>query len=248
MGKNVAAIGATVVVRSCGEAADQKQSNRGPERGLRELIRWIESLLRGRASFHGPAAVPPPNRRRILVVCFGNMCRSPVAARLLQERLDETKWEVVSAGTNASNGKPASRMMRIAAAESGIDLSAHRTRRVTANDIRDSELVITMAEAQTNRLLKLEPGSKRRIRLLGAFNPQANTWGLPADPRKSVASEEEIPDPHGWDLEFHRECCERLDTSVEQLACWIVRREASRPMPPQRPPLSAPSLQAARLR
>ncbi len=231
---------------------------------MRELIRWYrESPPRLRVVFHtAPGEIVaagkavrrasetllPPNRRRILVVCFGNVCRSPVAARLLQARLDETKWEVVSGGTNASDGEPASRVMRTAAAEYGIDLSAHRAKRVTADDIRDAELVITMSQSQTDRLLNLEPGSNRRIRLLGAFNPQANTWGLPADPRRSVASEEEIPDPHGEDLAFHRECCERLDTSVGQLARWIVRREASRRMPPQRPPLSAPALQAARLR
>ena len=231
---------------------------------MRELIRWYrESPPRLRVVFRTAAGevvaagnsvrrtsetFPPSNRRRILVVCFGNICRSPVAAQLLQERLDETKWEVVSAGTNASNGKSASRVMCVAAAEHGIDLSAHRARRVTVDDIRDAELVLTMSQPQTDRLLKLEPGSKRRIRLLGAFNPQANTWGLPADPRRSAASEEEIPDPHGEDLAFHRECCERLDTSVGLLARWIVRREASRRMPPQRPPLSALSLQAARLR
>ena len=230
---------------------------------FRSLIRWYrESPPRLRVVFgaagadvaaagtvvrHAPETFPPPNRRRILVVCFANVCRSPVAARLLQERLDENKWEVVSAGTNASNGKSASRMMTVAAAECGIDLSTHRSRRVTADDLRDAELVIAMSQCQTDQLLKLEPGSKRRIRLLGAFNPQANSWGLPADPRKSAASEQEIPDPHGEDLGLHRQCCERLATSVDLLARWIVRREASRPMPPQRTPLSAPSLQVARL-
>ena len=229
---------------------------------MRELIRWYRespprlrvvfraaaAAAAGKAVRRAPETFPPPNRRRILVVCFGNTCRSPVAARLLQERLDETKWEVVSAGTDAASGKSASRIMRVAAAECGIDLSGHRSRRVTADDIRDAELVIAMSRCQTDRLLELEPGSKRRIRLLGAFHPQANTWGIPADLRRSTASEEEIPDPNGEDLAFHRQCCKRLDTSVDQLARWIVRREASRPMQPQRPPLSAPSLQAARLR
>ena len=231
---------------------------------MRELIRWYrESPPRLRLVFgaaaagvvaaekavrRAPETFPPSDRRRVLVVCFGNICRSPVAARLLQERLDETRWEVVSAGTNASDGKPASGMMRVAAAEYGIDLSAHRARRVSADDIRNAELVIAMSQHQTERLLKLEPGSGRRIRLLGAFNPQANTWGLPADPYASPASAMEIPDPRGEDLAFYRRCCKRLDVSVDQLARWIVRRDASRRMLPQRRPLSAPSIQAARFR
>ena len=229
-----------------------------------ELIRWYrESPPRlrvvfrtaaSRASIAGTSvrrasvAPPPPHRRRILVVCYGNVCRSPVAAQLLQDRLDEARWEVVSAGTNASDGKAASRLMRVAAGERGMDLSSHRARRVTADDIVDAELVIAMSRRQADSLLKLEPRAGRRIRLLGAFNPEPNTWGLPADPRRAAASDEEIPDPHGEDLAFHRECCDRLASSVDQLARFIARRGASRPMPPQRPPLSAPSLQAARLR
>lgn len=227
------------------------------------LIRWYrESPPRLRVVFRidsGGSVTPapssraarpskPPNLRRILVVCFGNVGRSPVAASLLQERLDPSRWEVVSAGTNALDGRPASRAMSTAAGERGIDLSAHRAQRVAAEDLASADLVIAMSQRQIDRLLELEPRARRRIRLLGAFNPQPNVWNLPADPRRSAATADEIPDPNGEDVAFHRECCDRLETSVDLLARWIIRRDASRPLPPHRPPLGAPALQSARLR
>ena len=138
--------------------------------------------------------------------------------------------------------------MLAAAAEYRVDLSAHRSMKVTPSLLRTSDLIITMSQRQAEKLLELEPGIKRRIRLLGGFNPRPNAWGLPADPRKPAATDEEIADPSGEDFEFHRECCERLDAAVAQLSRWVLRREASRPLPAPRPPLSAPVLRVARLR
>ena len=46
-------------------------------------------------------------------------------------------------------------------------------------------------------------------------------------PEKPAARDDEIPDPMGEDLEFHRECCRRLSDSTDRLARWIRRRDAS---------------------
>jgi protein-tyrosine phosphatase len=180
------------------------------------------------------------------VVCYGNVCRSPFAARALQRHLDSSEWQVLSAGTNAAEGKPASELMCAAAAEHGVDLSAHRASKVTHHLLRTSDLVITMSQRQAEKLLELEPTVQRRIRLLGGFSPQHNVWGLPADPRRPAAAADEIPDPSGEDFVFHQECCRHLNAAVGQLSRWVLRREASRPLPKPRPPLSAPSLRAAR--
>ena len=52
-----------------------------------------------------PSADPLP-RRTILVVCFGNLCRSPMAEALLRVRLPDNDWHVISAGTHAMSGSP----------------------------------------------------------------------------------------------------------------------------------------------
>lgn len=208
---------------------------------MRQLIRWYrESPPRLRVVFHaGPngaeehrKAVAPLHRgpRRILVVCCGNVCRSPFAAGALQRHLDRSEWQVLSAGTHAAEGKPVTELMRAAAAEYGIDLSAQRSRKVTRSLLRTSELVITMSQRQAEKLLELEPAVQRRIRLLEGFSPQHDVWGLPADPRRVAAAAGEIDDPAGEGFEFHQECCRRLDTAVGQLSRWLSRREGSAPV------------------
>jgi protein-tyrosine phosphatase len=177
------------------------------------------------AELPAPLADAPPARRALLV-CFGNTCRSPVAAAMLQARLGD-RWEVLSAGTNAVAGQPVVEMTRVAAAERGIDLSGHRSRPLTAEDVRDAAIVVAMSERQARKILELQARPGLRVRLLGAFHPEPNTWGLPADPQQSAAGDDEVPDPIGEDLEFHRESCRRIGEAVERLADWIEKREAA---------------------
>jgi protein-tyrosine phosphatase len=177
------------------------------------------------AELPAPLADAPPARRALLV-CFGNTCRSPVAAAMLQARLGD-RWEVISAGTNAAAGQPVVEMTRVAAAERGIDLSGHRSRPLTVEDVRDAAIVVAMSERQARKILELQARPGLRVRLLGAFHPEPNTWGLPADPRQSAAGDDEVPDPIGEDLEFHRESCRRISEAVERLADWIEKREAA---------------------
>ncbi|MGD8331951.1 MAG: hypothetical protein PVJ49_21130 [Acidobacteriota bacterium] len=226
---------------------------------MRELIRWYRNSpprlrvvfrVEGGSAPSSSASEPPPRRgrKRLLVVCFGNLCRSPFAAGLLEQLLDRGQWQVLSAGTDAVDGRPVTTAMRVAAAELGVDLSRHRSHKVTREMLRTSDLVITMSQRQAAKLLEIEPTITRRIRLLGGFDPQPDTWSLPTDPRRPAAADSDIPDPAGEDFEFHRQCCRRLDRAVTQLSRWVLRREASRPLPAPRPPLSAPTLRAARLR
>jgi protein-tyrosine phosphatase len=226
---------------------------------MRQLIRWYEETrLRLRCALRrasrGASAVgssePPParGRKRILMVCHANLCRGPFTAGLLRTRLEGAGWQVLSAGVDAVDDKPVAAPMRAAAAEFGVDLRGHCSRRVTRNMLRTSDLVIAMSHRQLESLLQLEPSIRRRVRLLGGFDPQPAARGVPVTPPPWAAADTEIPDPSGEDLEFHRECCRRLDGAVGHLSRWVLRREASRTLPAPRPPLSAPALRAARLR
>src|ERR1043166_796174 len=71
---------------------------------------------------------------RVLFICTGNTCRSPLAAVALRAELgdDAAHVEVASAGIGASPGQPASEGSRRVAAEDGFDLSGHRSRAVPA--------------------------------------------------------------------------------------------------------------------
>ena len=218
---------------------------------MRQLIRWCrESPRRLRQVFRPgetdapspmPPAAPENGRRRILVVCSSNACRSPFAAQALQRSLGDEEWQVVSAGTRAREDEPVSDHVCAAAAEHGVDLSSHRSRKVTPELIRSSELVIAVSRHQVGELLELETGARRRIRLLRGFHPLPDSWGL-SGARQMTVDGEEVSDPLAEDLEGHLDGYRQLTNAVAELSRFIMRREASRRARERRPPLSPPPL------
>ncbi|KVH48402.1 low molecular weight protein-tyrosine-phosphatase [Burkholderia diffusa] len=102
--------------------------------------------------------------RNILVVCTGNICRSPIGEALLRSRLSGI--EVVSAGTSALVGEPADDLAIAVSAESGIDLSTHRAQQLTAALIRDAGVVLTMEARQKRAIVERYPFSLGRVFLL----------------------------------------------------------------------------------
>jgi protein-tyrosine-phosphatase len=95
-------------------------------------------------------ASDPVKRRRILLVCYGNICRSPVAEALLRRALDERGlgrlYGVRSAGVGAQPGTPAARGMAEVARTAGIDLGAHRARRLTPEMAREVDVLVAFDE------------------------------------------------------------------------------------------------------
>jgi protein-tyrosine phosphatase len=85
-------------------------------------------------------------RTPLLVVCHANLCRSPMVAALLAQRLPD--WPVVSAGIAARDGEPADPRACDAMQALGLDLSAHRARRLDAALCRQAALVLVMEHAQ----------------------------------------------------------------------------------------------------
>jgi len=83
---------------------------------------------------------------QILVVCIGNICRSPMAEGLLKRDLPKIK--VSSAGLDALVGYGADPIAVEIMAEQGIDIQSHRARMLTDNLVRQSELILVMDNAQ----------------------------------------------------------------------------------------------------
>jgi len=90
----------------------------------------------------------------ILVICTGNICRSPVAAAMLQRRL--TDAHVTSAGLS-TEGEPAHVHSIESAADLGLDLSGHRSRRLTADAVNEADLVLGMERAHVREAVLLAP-------------------------------------------------------------------------------------------
>jgi protein-tyrosine-phosphatase len=92
----------------------------------------------------------PGGRRRILVVCYGNICRSPIAVALLDRALRsaglDRRYTVRSAGVGALPGTPAASGAQEAALAAGLDLEAHRARRLTNEMAHEADIVIALDE------------------------------------------------------------------------------------------------------
>src|SRR2546427_9733566 len=89
-----------------------------------------------------------PNTKRILLVCTGNICRSPLAAALLERALVERGIEgiaVASAGTGAWDGAPVSEGAYLVGLERGLDLSRHRARLLTRELGDGADWILTVA-------------------------------------------------------------------------------------------------------
>ena len=103
----------------------------------------------------------------VLVVCTANVCRSPLAAEVLQEGFAHAAFQdvtVLSAGTRASEGQPACAVSieRLGAASSE-PLAAHRSRRLTSDLVSEADLVITMEREQRSIAVQAAPGSQTKV-------------------------------------------------------------------------------------
>lgn len=113
-----------------------------------------------------PAAEP----FRLLFVCSGNTCRSPMAEAIARKAADDRGWlhlEVRSAGTGALMGAPPSDGARSAAARHGLDLEAHRASPLTGEALDWADLVLTMSPSHLLHVVELGSGDKAA--LLTAF-------------------------------------------------------------------------------
>lgn len=85
---------------------------------------------------------------KILMVCLGNICRSPLAEGILQEKVFRAglSWEVASAGTNSYHlGEPPHPLSQKVARQNGIDISGQRARRFTAHDFDTFDKIYALA-------------------------------------------------------------------------------------------------------
>ncbi len=123
---------------------------------------------------------------RVLFVCLGNICRSPLDEHICQYRVDAARlsdrFEVDSAGTGGWHvGGPPDRRMTATAARRGTDTSRLRARQLERSDLDHFEHVFVMDRANLNDTLFLDPAGDHgtRVRLFREFDPEPDDYEVP---------------------------------------------------------------------
>lgn len=139
--------------------------------------------------------------RNILVVCVGNICRSPLGERLLQHSVPHLS--VTSAGIGALVGSPADQTATDIASAHGVSLDGHIARQFTAELGQAADLILVM-----------EPGHKAQI---ARDTPQLSGKTMLFDHWSGAIG---IADPYKRSAEFHELVFQKIDAAA---AGWIKR-------------------------
>ena len=154
------------------------------------------------------------NPFRVLFVCSGNSCRSPIAEGLLRMKLPsrlQTEVEIQSAGTLGINGMPATDHAISMVEELGSDIHGHRSQGVTHELISRTDLVLAMAGEHIAFLQRHFPSYRENFFLLRRF---ANDHP-PADP--------DIADPVGMSKAIYRNCAQLIAEELDRVLPAIVK-------------------------
>ena len=115
----------------------------------------------------------------VLVVCAGNICRSPTAEYVLKSKLAGKNVAVSSAGLTALEGKPADAQAQQIASAHNIDMSEHQGRQITSNLVANNSVILVMEQRHINDLCARYPQARGKTFLLGKW-----------------IGDKEIPDPY----------------------------------------------------
>jgi protein-tyrosine-phosphatase len=140
----------------------------------------------------------------LLFVCSGNTCRSPLAEALARKIADRRGLEdlnVSSAGTNAQDNVPATDEALLVGMERGLDLTGHRSRKLTPGIVSEADLIFVMTPGHLEQVKQM--GGRGKVHVIDEYASGIANAG--------------ITDPYGGDLDAYRNTADIIEDELEKL-------------------------------
>jgi len=134
--------------------------------------------------------------KNVMIVCVGNICRSPMAEVLLKHQ--QPQLNVFSSGIGALVGKPADPAAIELMSEKGIDLGTHCAQQINTVLVSASDLILTMEQKHINAIQSKFPESRGKVHLIGKWSDN-----------------QEVPDPYKKNKEAFISALSLIESGLE---------------------------------
>jgi protein-tyrosine phosphatase len=152
---------------------------------------------------------------KILMVCLGNICRSPLAEGILQSKLPEDKFIVDSAGTgNWHTGQQPDKRSILTAKNRGLDISCQKARQVKPSDFDEFDHIYVMDTSNMRDVTKLAPNDAAREKIKLMMDE--------IFPGQKV----DVPDPYYGGPEGFDKVYDMLDEACELVAQKLIKEHS----------------------
>jgi len=182
-------------------------SMRGVARSMKRVVNQAVDQWRYRSLVNSQAF--PSSVRAILVVCKGNICRSPLAEAYLKHQAEKHGLPIAieSAGLETSFGKAAHPLAQVVGSQGGILLTKHATQPLHKEQVDRADMIVVMEWRQRRRMLKLYPQARQKVFLLRQFYDQ---------------SVREVADPYSGTLEDFQTCFSMIKQACDVLVMQML--------------------------
>jgi len=147
--------------------------------------------------------------KKVLFVCSGNICRSPMAEAFFNHLAEHEKLPVraTSAGLYPVLDDAAAEAV-IAAREYGVDLSPHRSQPLSSTVVHEADLILTMTREHRRHTERFFPAAQGKMFTLLEF----------------IGEKGDIEDPYGQGLAVYRQCAQHIWKAVEKVVGYLEKK------------------------
>lgn len=139
--------------------------------------------------------------QNILIVCIGNICRSPMAEYLF--KIEYPQLQIESAGISSLTGHAADAKAQLCMQRLNIDMSTHIARKLNAQHLKKADLILVMSTNQQKHIEQTWPFSKGKVFRLGHWQHQ------------------NVPDPYQRDQHVFDEICQLIQRCIADWKSYI---------------------------